>query len=576
MNILGFDIKRASLKADANTSKTTSPGGDVVERPNIDDSVFKAYIPKFLYKPPYGYPRPENIPLIKQMAKNPYMLAVIGMLQEEAAGNKWEIVGRDKDVEITGELEVLQKRIINFLLNPNGNKEGFTHLIKCAVRDLVEVDSGVWVKVFNKKNELTQLFARDGGSFLKNPDIYGYIGDRASIIYPDREMQNANYTNEAAIKYYDLHFKEQAAYFQYGWTTSSMPVPFGKDEIIYMMKNPRSDSIYGISPVQLLTDVILTLVYGSQYNLDFYMNSNMPEGIIQLIGAQRDQIESFKERFESEFRTEDQLTGFMRKIGFKMPVTNVEAKFTPFAIEPAKMQVIEQQKWFSKVVWACFGITADDFGFTEDSNKAVSQTQARRFARKAVRPYLNLIAERINMEIIPEFGTDELTFKWDDYDLEEDIRRHDLYEKQIAMGIKTPDMVAEEENIDIEGLKKSKEENMARQQEMMGSEEDGDQNNPQKDNEKKDAENNDKSKLKAQFGRTYNTKSCTDKKACGKLKQETIIEETDDPDIIEEDDADPFDNTELEADLLSQIKENTAKMKKSLDAYKKGALDDIE
>jgi len=86
----------------------------------------------------------------------------------------------------------------------------------------------------------------------------------------------------------------------------------------------------------------------------------------------------------------------------------------------------------------------------------------KRFAKKAVRPILNLISERINMEILPEFGLTDYEFKWDDYDLDEDIKRHELYKLQIDMGIKTPEMVAEEEHIDVAELKAQKEEQEAK------------------------------------------------------------------------------------------------------------------
>ena len=59
------------------------------------------------------------------------------------------------------------------------------------------------------------------------------------------------------------------------------------------------------------------------------------------------------------------------------------------------------------------------------------------------------------MEIIPEFGTNELAFRFDDYDLDEDIKKHSLYESQIRMGIKTPEMVAMEEKIDLGELKRT-------------------------------------------------------------------------------------------------------------------------
>lgn len=470
MGILDL-FRKPELKA--SRAAPTSPGGDVVER--TTDGVFKAYIPQFLWKPPFGYPRGDNVPLIKQMARNAYVFGITNMLMEEAAWCDWEIKPVD-GVEMTPELEAKKKDIREFLINPNANKEGWSHIVKTAVRDICEIDAGVWVKVFGRDQRMKQIFARDGGVFLKNPDIFGNLGNREDIIFPDQGLLANTMNEQQAINSYRLLYQESAAYFQYGWQTAQMPIPFGRREIVYFMKSPRSDSVYGTSPVAILTDVILTLIYGSQYNLDFYMNSNMPEGILSIVGAPGHEVKAIKERLKNSIQKPDPLTGFMRKVGFMMPVVNTQATFTPFQIPSREMQIIEQQSWFTKIVWMCYGISADDLGFTENSNKAVSQEQGKKYARKAVRPILNLIAERVNMEIIPEFGTTDLMFEFDDYDLDADIKRHTLLEQQIRMGIKTPLMVAEEEHIDVARLEKEKQEKL--ESEMALNDADAKDNTP--------------------------------------------------------------------------------------------------
>jgi hypothetical protein len=494
MEIFGYTIGKTmpNLKA-SNEKNAASPGGDVWGDARFvnDDSIFKGYIPTFLYKPPFGYPRSENIPLIKAMAKNPYIHAVITTLQEEAAWNKWEIVPADpdeadefdqeassegeddapadvekKEATVKARLKAQKdkrksqqdaaKKIKNFLNNPNENPQGFSHLVKCAVRDICEIDAAVWVKVFNQNKEFTQLSILDGGSMLKNPDIHGNIGKRKEIVFPTDVKNIDTFGMQEQIKYYNLYYKEQAAYFQYGWTVASLPVPFGKREIIYFMKNPRSDNIYGTSPVMILTDILLTLIYGARYNLDFYLNSNMPEGIIQMLGANATQMNAFNQRMQGQIMEDDKVTGFKRRIGYKLPVTNTQADFIPFQFNSKDMQILEQQAWFTKLVWMAFGISEQDMGILENSNRSTSQTMFKQYARKAVRPILELIAERINQQIIPEFGDNGLMFKWDDYDLDEDIKRHQLYLLQSQLGIKTAEMIAAEENIDVEKLKESK------------------------------------------------------------------------------------------------------------------------
>lgn len=466
MNILDKVFKKQVAPSVTLKAGPTTPGGDVVERTNEGVMKSPAYY-EFLYKPPFGYPRGVNAPLLKAIARNGYIFSVISKLQEEAAWATWRIVPADQDQDWTPELEAKRDEIMNFINNPNGNKEGWSFIVKQTVRDICEIDAGVWVKVFNRGGKLCQLFARDGATFLKNPDTFGYMGNREDIIFPDKSMDGVLYntppgmdSNTAMVfnNRYSAMYAGKAAYFQYGWQASSLPIPFGKREIVYFSKNPRADSIYGISPVETFADIIMTLVYGSNYNLDFYMNSNTPEGIIQILGAQKEEIENFKQRMTSIITTKDPVTGFPRKVSYKLPVTSGQAAFIPFQIPSRELQVLEQQGWFTKLVWAGYGISADDMGFTEDSNRAVSQEQGKKFARKAVKPILNMIAERINMEIIPEFGTTELKFEYDDYDLGEDIQKHALYEAQIRMGIKTPEMVAEEERIDIKKLKQQKDE----------------------------------------------------------------------------------------------------------------------
>jgi len=540
MKIFGYDI---GIKAQAPTTAASTSAGDVSfnEDPG---SLLKAYIPNYLYKPPFGYPRPENLPLLRQLSKNPYIYSVIKTLCDEVASTPFDIVYKE-ETEPTPEMDDMRKQILRFLDNPNRNKESFQQILRATTKDILELDSGVIVKTFNKLGELTEIFARDGGSFLCNPDIYGYIGNRAAFVPPF----STNYiagdygsNQETVLNAYSLEYKEAAAYFQYGTVAAALPVPFGRREIIYVKQNPRSDSVYGLSPVQILSETITTLVYGGAYNLDFYMNNNMPEGIIEILGADQAAIEAFRQRMDKVTRTKDPNTGFMRRIGFKIPVTNQPAKFTPFQLDPKMMQIIEQQEWFTKIVWACFGVTAEHMGFTQDSNKAVAENQSKVYIRKGAKPLLNIIKYHIDKEIIPEFGEEvfeALEFKFDDYDISADMQRHTLLEQQIRMGIKTPEMVANEEGIDMTELKKSQEEADA------------------KEMAKFDAEQGAKS-------------GAGDKPAFGGKPKDDKKEEP-----KKEDTKSVKSESELEEELVNQIKKKALEMKKALEQVGVGSLENV-
>jgi len=515
MGIFNYFKKQPAIKAlsteEANINEQSGLTG--VRK---DDDIFKAYIPNFLYKPPFGMPRRDNTVLFKKMAKNPYIFSIIKTLCDEATTNLWEVKVKEEfikeeedDNQESGEqYKDKIKEITKFLKNPNGNDESFQHILRQLLTDLLETDSAVLVKVFNAGGELKQMFSRDASLFLKNTDIYGYLGNRADFVMPLPDGFTGvsidfggtpTVSQQQIMKQYSLLYKEQAAYFQYGWTAGSMPIPFGKREIIYMMQMPRADSIYGTSPIGRLVDIILNLIYGAEFNLDFYTNNNMPDGAIQLLGANRDGIKAFRENMESQFKFTDDL-GNKRKRFYKHPISTTEVKFTPFTFTSKDMEVLAQQKWFTKIMWMCFGVNADEMGFTEDSNKSDGENQIKNFKRKAIKPILDVIAYHLNTQLLTEFFDNAdpcdvpVEFVFDEYDVGEDIQKHTLFEQQIRMGIKTPMMVAKELGIDTVELQGEMDKAKEEAQEGMefesnlnnNGEEDKKENNFKKDDKKKE------------------------------------------------------------------------------------------
>lgn len=439
--------------------------------PPPQDDLFKAYIPNFLYKPPFGYPLNKNILQLRQLAKNPYVFSVIRTLKDEASTAKWEIKVKKEyaDEGLKGAFDENIKNVSGWFYNPNGNEESFGDIVGQWVQDLCEVDAAVGVKVFNGKEQFSQLFARDGGSFLKNPNIYGYLGERSEFVLPLGNYGVDALTMPDKIKVYGAQYSESAAYFQYGWTGNALPVPFGRREIIYICANPRSDSIYGRSPIEILQDILLTLIYGAQYNMDYYINGNTPDGLINLVGADVETAKAFQDRMRDKFKQDDPSLGFNRRVGHRYPVWGgPQVNFIPFQLSSKDMEVIEQQKWFTKLVWSAFGVTPDQMGYTEDSNKAVSQTQTGVYKKKALKPMLKKIEYAINTQIMPELDpTGKLEFAFEDYDIDEELKKMTLYKMQIDAGIKTAEMVAEEEGIDITKLKEQKAEQQQQELDKM-------------------------------------------------------------------------------------------------------------
>lgn len=460
---------------------------------DLTRSIYKAVIPKFLYKPPFGYPRFVDIPEIRRLAATPFVEMCIGTIIDEISAIPWDIV---PDEDATSEEKTKQsggakpgkteekaetapvdkavkescKKVRRFFENPNVNKENFSQQLKKFVRDLLEVNTGVWVKTFSKDQCMRELFVYDGGTFTMNPDMHGTLYGKAALVLPDQRKSFMNpqfwttFGNPRQDYMTDLNeIAAQAAYFQYGWITGARPMPFGTREVVFVIKNPRSDELYGRGPMEVLLDTVQMLVYGIDHNLDYYTDNNIPKGVFQMIGATDDDLKAFAIKWREVSRVKNEV-GDYRKRFHHMPTINQEGKFIPIGFSNAELELIQQQEWFSKLVWACFGVTPSELGFTGDSNRATEIVQSRAFRRKCIRPMLSLIEFHINSEIIPEFetgvwintGSDEedtleklsgikgVKFKFDPYDVQEDIEKHQLYQLQLRNGIKTKNEIRED------------------------------------------------------------------------------------------------------------------------------------
>lgn len=427
------------------------------------EGINKAYIPKFLYKPPFGYPRFANMTYIRYLAQTPYVEMCIRTIIDEIAAIEWDIVPTDGMEEEADEAEI--EHIRNFFNNPNTNKESFEEVfVRMPVRDVLEVNSGILNKVFNMKEEMVEIVARDGATFTKNPDIHGMYTDRDDIIMPTRIVDD-NVGQEYFNPYTEItrkNARERAGYFQYGWIAGPIPVPFGKREIIWIEAMKRTDDHYGFSPVQVLAKSIQMLLYMIESDLEYYNDNNVPKGIIGLDESDADEIKAFKDQWFETQRTKDEF-GSWKKIMNKVPIVNKVPTFTRIEFSASEMQVIEKQKWYSKMVWASFGVTPTELGYTEDAKGSANQiVQSKVFRKKAINPMLRNLESDYNSSIVSEFNywgeikteagktirRPKYEFKFKKFDVDEEASKYELYKLQVETGVRTINEIRKDEGLE--------------------------------------------------------------------------------------------------------------------------------
>ena len=410
-----IDKTRAGIESANSGAAELTYSGDV---PGVDfrNVVVKPLMPDFLYRPLYGRPRYINIPEIRRLSDTPTAGLCIKTIVDQVANIPWQIRMRDPE-QSPNDLAI--DEVTERLENPNRNKDDFSVVLKKLTRDILTVDAGVLVKVFDLasydganinerllpegRRSMLEFYAFDGGTFTINPNLHGLLPD-------------------------------QRAYFQYNYHKQSMPTPFGREEIIYMMANPRTSNIYGVSPMEMAYDVVRYMVFGVTAGIDHFTRNEIPKGILSIIDANSDHIKEFASRLEDRVSLQDSATEEKRWVSAKVPVTNQEVKFTPLQIPPETVRLLETQQWYIKLIFACFGLTPSEAGFTEDSNRATEIVQSEVFRRKAILPMLNTLEDYINRELLPEFGYDDLVFEFVRKDIQSELREQKLWNDYLKNG----------------------------------------------------------------------------------------------------------------------------------------------
>lgn len=424
----------------------------------------KAVMPNYLLNPPFGIPRFKNIFELRRLGRTPQARMAKQTLIDEITSIPWDMIPIDKEKDIDQGMQNRIDEITSFLNNPNTNSESLSYLFRIMLEDVYDLDSGILTKEFNESGRMVELRAVDSGTFLKNPDIYGKFTDRADIIFNgvigsdrdgniDTTIRPLDALN-AAMSFQERpglsvdNAKERAAYFQFGVQAHAKPIAFGRREIVWFEKNPQPDQIYGKSPVETILEVLQSLKYSIEYNLDYFEDNNVPKGFISMPGADDEELNAFRDRWnELQLKTNNE--GLLKKNFHRVPITNSEnANFIRVQFSAEELQLIESQKWFSNLVFATYGVSPSELGFTENSNLATEVNQSRVTRRKGILPMLKMIEFYMNSKVISEWGFDDLEFKFNTFDIEDEKAKWDLYDLQIRTGARTVNEIRVEEGMD--------------------------------------------------------------------------------------------------------------------------------
>ena len=311
----------------------------------------------WFYQAPLGQPRNVNLMEVRQYAKSPWVQMVINTIIKQVKNTEWNIVATDEDDETDYTKQIEQvKKLLSF---PNRRGDTFDDVWGAYLRDVLELDSGVIYKGRNSSGELVELFAYDGARFLIDMDEHTLI----------------------------------KGYYQYSVTfPNAKPLRFEPNELVYGKINSNTEFFpYGWSPLQSILQEVEVLIQSTRYNKEFFQNNAVPDAFIRQ-DMSDEKLEEFQNEWNRTIKGKPHKTIFTNADALDVQQLNVTNK---------DMEWLEGQKWYHHIVFGAYGLSPQEVGFYEGSNRATGESQERTTVKNAIRPYLSHIADKINREIIP-------------------------------------------------------------------------------------------------------------------------------------------------------------------------------
>jgi len=343
--------------------------------------------PQWFFSARIGQPRDLNVTEVRSFAKSCWVQMVINTFKKQISSTDWDILPVDANDETDYDNDI--EFIKDFLNDINSEHETVLDLCSMAVTDMGEIDASVWTKVFLAKDyEIKEMPIID--------DLGNIKGVEPRVIPKPLGMRDLVQIRPADastfLKQIDVYRRLQG-YYQYSFKNPrKSPVRFEPEEVIYLMMNKRSYSIYGFSPVQSVQQVLELLIQSTRWNKDFYKNNAIPDGIIGLENANPDSMKQFKHSWDNQFKGKPH----------KLLYTNAKTNFTQLVKNGRDMEWLDGQKWYFHLVFGIFGVSPAEAGFYEDVNRSAQEGQERVTVKNAIKPYFKVLETAITNNIIAE------------------------------------------------------------------------------------------------------------------------------------------------------------------------------
>lgn len=315
---------------------------------------------------------------------------IIETRKDQVESFEWEIVPTDKKDKNKFQEEI--KQITTFLEQPSLEHDWPTW-IRAMLEDLFVLDAVAISPRSTKGGQLLSLDLIDAGLIKR------VIDDTGRTPLPPSPAYQQILKGVPAVDY-------------------------SSDELIYWMRNPRTNRLYGYGPVEQIIMTVNIALRRQVSQLQYYTEGNVPEALASVPEQWTpEQVAQFQGWFDSLLEGN---TAQRRKMKF-LPM---DANKVKLLREPELKDMYDE--WLARV--CCFAFSISPTPFIKENNRATADSQAETAKEQGLMPLLQFLERRMNTLLHRCGVPTSLSFRWKMTQTIDPKSQAEIHDKYIRSG----------------------------------------------------------------------------------------------------------------------------------------------
>ena len=344
----------------------------------------------------------------------PIARSCIDYIKTKAIKLNWKVVPSTEDVDFNADDPRIDE-VESFFKSPLGNRSTYRKLIEAIIEDYLVIGSIALERV------ITQ-----GGKFM---DELKLVDSSTIRIMLDDEGR--------------VPEPPEVAYAQV--IRGRVVAKLTQDELIFTNRQNRTNSLYGLSPLESLIIQADSAIKGAKNSNRFFTDGTLPEGFLEMPeGWTQEQIKTFETYFNALLAGNP-----MRQRQIK--ALPAGAKWVPIK-KPEDINFKRFEQWLMKQTCSVFGVPPSDIGFEEDVNRSTSEVQSQKGQERAMRPVAVMLEDMFSAIIQDDFGFEDLGFKFIDVDPIDREQEAKIDNTRLEGGVLSVDEIRSREGLEPIGL----------------------------------------------------------------------------------------------------------------------------